>query len=88
MKSFLKDSEEITFIEKAELGILDDRLEVAEIATLAFPYDQRLSRAVETGMIKAIDNEELGYCRRVPLISPGEWDEDMAEELEESTSNI
>lgn len=50
MRSLLQDQTDIDILDQAELGLLGDRLEIGQIALLAFPNSRKHQQALEEGL--------------------------------------
>ncbi len=67
MRSLLQDYEiDMNILDQAELGLLRDRLEVGQIAQLAFPDCVQHQQVLEEGMISAIRKRALKCALHIP----------------------
>jgi hypothetical protein len=66
MKSLLQDQVDMDILDQAELGLLGDRLEIGQIALLAFPNSRKHQRALEEGIVAAIEKGSLSYALCIP----------------------
>lgn len=66
MKSLLQDQIGMDILDQAELGLLGDRLEIGQIALLAFPSSWKHQQALEEGMVAAIERGSLSYALHIP----------------------
>jgi hypothetical protein len=66
MKSLLQDQIDMDILDQAELGLLGDRLEIGQIALLAFPKSRKHQQALEEGIVAAIEKGSLSYALRIP----------------------
>lgn len=66
MKSLLQDQVDMDILDQAELGLLGDRLEIGQIALLAFPNSRKHQQALEEGIVAAIEKGSLSYALHIP----------------------
>lgn len=66
MKSLLQDQIDMDILDQAELGLLGDRLEIGQIALVAFPSSRKHQQALEEGIVAAIERGSLSYALHIP----------------------
>lgn len=66
MKSLLQDQIDMDILDQAELGLLGDRLEIGQIALLAFPDSRKHQKALEEGIVSAIQKGSLPHALHIP----------------------
>lgn len=56
----------MNILDQAELGLLGGRLEIGQIALLAFPNSRKHQQALEEGIVAAIERGSLSYALHIP----------------------